>query len=106
MEISFKHTYQIPLTGPKLSQGKVNQLVEWVVPRYPGHFKLTNKYLKLSIPEDDNAFEQKLRQIGFKIYQKFFKHNLPENEIEKYIASVFTKNEPYKQFGKQPKARR
>ena len=106
MEISFKSTYQIPLTGPKLSKGKAKQLIDWVVPRYE-NVLITNNYVKLSIAEEsDNAFEQKLRQIGFKIYQKFSEHNLKKEEIEEYIASVFREGKPYKQFGKQKKARR
>ena len=106
MEVTFKSTYQIPLSGPKLSKGKAKYLIDWVVPRYK-NVLITNNYVKLSISEEsDNAFEQKLRQIGFKVYQKFFEHDIPKNEIEKCIAKVFREGKPYKQYGKQPKARR
>ena len=50
----------------------------------------------------DEKFEQKLRQLGFKIYQKFEKHNIPKTNgrIDEYIKSEL-KNNNYKQYGKQ-----
>ena len=50
----------------------------------------------------DESFEQKLRQLGFKVFQKFDKHNIPKtnNKMDDYIKEEL-KNGNYKQFGKQ-----
>ena len=57
--------------------------------------------VRISIPEEqDGKFEQKLRQIGFKVYQKFEEHNVPEERMDNYIKQAI-KYDEYKQFGKQ-----
>ena len=50
----------------------------------------------------DEGFEQKLKQIGFKVFQKFEKHNIPKTNgiMDDYIKEEL-KNGNYKQFGKQ-----
>ena len=50
----------------------------------------------------DEDFEQNLRRIGFKVYQKFERHNIPKtnNLMDDYIKEEL-KSRNYRQFGKQ-----
>ena len=45
-------------------------------------------------------FEQKLRQIGFKVFQKFDQHDVSYDKMDSYIKQALKYNE-YKQYGKQ-----
>jgi len=48
----------------------------------------------------DEGFEQKLKRIGFKVFQKFEKHNIPKSRMDNYIKEEL-KSGNYRQLGKQ-----
>lgn len=104
LQVSFTSTYRIPLVEQNVSSAKREALK-----------KMASKYQNVLYPNGnqgnvrvsirkklDADFEQKLRQIGFKVYQKFEKHNVPKtsNRMDSYIKSEL-KNDNYKQYGKQ-----
>ncbi|MBR6301962.1 hypothetical protein IKR55_04415 [bacterium] len=102
--ISFGSTYRIPLVEQGVTPAKRVALKKLVSKyqnyRYPNG---NNGCVRLSIRKRlDPGFEQKLRQLGFKVYQKFEKHNIPktDNRMDKYISTTL-KNGEYHQFGKQ-----
>lgn len=101
---SFTSTYRIPLVEQNISSAKRDALK-----------KMASKYQNVLYPNGnqgnvrvsirkrlDESFEQKLRQLGFKVFQKFDKHNIPKtnNKMDDYIKEEL-KNGNYKQFGKQ-----
>ena len=103
-QISFKSTYRIPLVEQNISAAKRDALK-----------KLASKYQNALYPSGnqgnvrvsirkrlDNGFEQKIRQIGFKVFQKFDKHNIPKTngKMDNYIKEELI-NGNFKQFGKQ-----
>ena len=101
---TFGSTYRIPLVEQHISPAKREALKKLVSTyqnyRYP---KGNNGYVRLSIRKRlDEGFEQKLRQIGFKVYQKFEKHNKPKTDgkMDAYILECLQKGE-YSQLGKQ-----
>lgn len=101
-QISFTSTYRIPLIERKVSVAK-RQALKDLASQYENHlYPNGNKgCVRISIPEEqDGKFEQKLRQIGFKVYQKFEEHNVPEERMDNYIKQAI-KYDEYKQFGKQ-----
>ena len=101
-EISFTSTYRIPLIERKVSVAK-RENVKNLATNYENHlFPNGNKgSVRVSIPESEDAkFEQKLRQLGFKVYQKFNAHNVDKTEMDSYIKESL-KNNDYRQYGKQ-----
>lgn len=103
-QISFTSTYRIPLVEQGISVAKRENLK-----------KMTSKYQNVMYPNGnqgnvrisirkrlDEKFEQKLRQLGFKVYQKFEKHNIPKTNgrMDEYIKAEL-KSGNYKQYGKQ-----
>ena len=104
--ISFGSTYRIPLVEQNITQGK-REALKKMASRYQNVLYPTGNQgsVRVSIRKRlDQGFEQKLRQIGFKVFQKFERHNVPKTagNMDKYIKeSLDSRN--YKQFGKQMK---
>lgn len=104
--ISFGSTYRIPLVEQNITQGK-REALKKMASRYQNVLYPTGNQgsVMVSIRKRlDQGFEQKLRQIGFKVFQKFERHNVPKTagNMDKYIKeSLDSRN--YKQFGKQMK---
>lgn len=101
---NFTSTYRIPLVEQHITVAKRAALKKLASKyqnyRYPNG---NNGCVRLSIRKRlDADFEQKLRQLGFKVYQKFAKHNIPktDNRMDKYISTAYA-NGDYRQFGKQ-----
>ena len=103
-DTAFCSTYRIPLVEQNISTAKREALK-----------KLASKYQNCMYPNGnqgnvrisirkrlDEGFEQKLRQIGFKVFQKFERHNIPKTngKMDNYIKEELI-NRNYKQFGKQ-----
>ena len=107
-EISFGSTYRVPLVEQNITPAK-REALKKVAKGYQNvlYPKGNNGYVRISIRKRlDNRFEQKLRQIGFKVFQKFDRHNVPKTEgkMDAYIKEELdTRN--YQQFGKQMKAK-
>lgn len=103
-EVSFQSTYRIPLVEQNISAAKRDGLK-----------KMASKYQNVLYPNGDqgfvrvsirkrldNLFEQKLKQLGFKVFQKFDRHNVPKTDgkMDAYIKESLN-NGDYRQFGKQ-----
>ena len=101
---TFGSTYRIPLVEQNVSSAKREALK-----------KMASKYQNVLYPNGnqgnvrvsirkklDEGFEQKLRQIGFKVFQRFERHNIPKtnSRMDNYIKEEL-KNGNYRQFGKQ-----
>ena len=104
--INFSSTYRIPLVELNVSSAKRDGLKKMVSGYQNFLYPKGNQgSVRLSIRKRlDDDFEQKLRQLGFKVYQKFEKHNIPKtgNRLDNYIKSELSIGN-YKQFGKQKK---
>ena len=102
--VSFGSTYRIPLVEWNVTSAKREALK-----------KMASKYQNVLYPNGnqgnvrvsirkrlDQGFEQKLRQLGFKVFQRFERHNIPKtnNRMDDYIREEL-KNGNYRQFGKQ-----
>ena len=101
---NFTSTYRIPLVEQHISPAKREALKKLASRyqnyRYPNG---NNGYVRLSIRKRlDAGFEQKLKQIGFSVYQRFERHNVPKtfDKMDAYINECL-KNGDYRQFGKQ-----
>ena len=104
--ISFGSTYRIPLVEQNITQGK-REALKKMASRYQNVLYPTGNQgsVRVSIRKRlDQGFEQKLRQIGFKVFQKFERHNVPKTagNMDKYIKESLD-SRSYKQFGKQMK---
>ena len=109
-QVSFQSTYRIPLVEQNITPAK-RQALKKMSSKYQNVLfpKGENGYVRVSIRKRlDENFEQKLKQIGFKVFQKFEHHNVPKSQFENsgvskldlYIKDELVKRN-YKQFGKQ-----
>ncbi len=103
-DISFKSTYRIPLVEQNVTRAK-RQALKKMASKYQNvvYPKGEQGSVRVSIRKRlDEGFEQKLRQIGFKVFQKFEKHNIPKTEdrMDNYIKKELKRGN-YQQFGKQ-----
>ena len=103
--INFTSTYQVKLTQPGVNTAKREKFVNYLVDNYQNRkiSKTNTGTVKVSMPEkQDDIFERDMKQIGFKIFQKFPAHNVKENNLEHTIAE-FIRNNDFVQKGKQKK---
>ncbi len=100
-EISFKSTFRIPISQPGVNAAKKARLRE-LIQSYPngliGKGKLGNARVSVADSEDAN-FIQKLKNIGYKIYQKFEGENIPAENLDAYIKTRL-EGRDYSQKGK------
>lgn len=101
---TFASTYRIPLVERNITAAK-REILKKFVSKYQNYLYPNGNqgYVRVSIRKRlDEGFEQKLRQIGFKVFQKFERHNVPKTNIrmDNYIKEEL-KNGNYRQFGKQ-----
>ena len=100
---TFGSTYRIPLVEQNISSAK-REALKTMASRYQNVLYPNGNQgnVRLSIRKRlDEGFEQKLRQLGFKVFQRFEKHNVPKtnNRMDNYIKEEL-KNGNYRQFGK------
>lgn len=103
-DISFTSTYRIPLVEQNISRAK-RQALKNMASKYQNVLYPSGEQgnVRVSIRKRlDEGFEQKLRQLGFKVFQKFERHNVPKTDgrMDYYILEEASKGN-YKQFGKQ-----
>lgn len=103
-DVSFTSTYRIPLVAQNVSPAKRDAL-KAMASKYQNVLYPNGNQgnVRVSIRKRlDEGFEQKLRQIGFKVFQKFEKHNVPKTQgkMDNYIKDALKNNE-YRQYGKQ-----
>ena len=99
---SFTSTYRIPLVEQNISTAKRKALKEMASQYQNVLFPGGNQgNVRVSIRKRlDEGFEQKLRRFGFKVFQKFEKHNIPKSRIDNYVKEEL-KSGNFRQFGKQ-----
>ncbi len=102
--ISFSSTYRIPLVEQHVTQSK-REALKTMASKYQNVMYPNGNqgYVRVSIRKRlDDGFEKKLKQLGFKIYQKFDRHNIPKTDgkMDEYIKEAL-KTGDYRQFGKQ-----
>ena len=92
-QTTFSSTYRIPLVEQNISAAKREALK-----------KLASKYQNNMYPNGNqgNVRLSIRKRLGFKVFQKFEKHNVPKTNgiMDDYIKKEL-KNGNYKQFGKQ-----
>lgn len=103
-EVSFQSTYRIPLVEQNITVSK-REALKKMASKYQNVLYPTGNqgYVRVSIRKRlDNLFEQKLKQIGFKVFQKFDRHNVPktDGQMDTYIKDSLIMRD-YRQFGKQ-----
>ena len=99
--ISFGSTYRIPLSERNVTPRQKDKVKNFS-DNYEHHLHRNCRlgWVRISVPEElDEQIEKGLRDMGFKIYQKFDAHDLPNNKIDNYIKTHLPIGE-YKQFGK------
>lgn len=102
--ISFGSTYRIPLSEHNVTPRQKDKVKNFS-DNYEHHLHRNCRlgWVRISVPEElDEQIEKGLRDMGFRIYQKFDAHNLPNNKIDKYIKTHLPIGE-YEQFGKNKK---
>lgn len=107
-EISFKSTYRIPLVEQNISSAK-REALKKVANQYQNVLYPTGNcgFVRVSIRKRlDNRFESELKQLGFKVFQKFDRHNVPktDGQMDCYIKECLDSRN-YQQVGKQMRAK-
>lgn len=102
--VSFKSTYRIPLVEQNISRAK-RQALKDMASKYQNVLYPSGEQgnVRVSIRKRlDEGFERKLRQIGFRVFQKFERHNVPktDGQMDEYIKEE-AKLGNYRQYGKQ-----
>ena len=103
-EINFTSTYRIPISQPGINAAKKARLKE-LIQSYPngmiGNSKVGNARVSMADSEDAK-FIQKLKTIGYKVFQKFEGENVPKENLDVYIKERLD-NRDYNQLGKKMK---
>lgn len=103
-DINFTSTYRIPITQAGINSAKKAKLKDLVL-SYPnglcGNSKVGNA--RVSIPDSEDAnFVQKLKRIGYKVFQKFEGENIDKEELDVFIKEKLDTRD-YNQKGKKMK---
>lgn len=102
-DINFTSTYRIPISQAGINSAKKAKLKE-LIESYPngliGKSKVGNA--RISIPNSQDAsFIGKLKQIGYKVYQKFDGENIPKENLDVFIKENLDAR-TFNQKGKNP----
>ena len=103
--ISFGSTFRIPVSQPGINAAKKAKL-RTLIESYPNGLIGKNKTgnARVSMPNSEDAtFIQKLKTIGYKVFQKFEAEDVPKRDIDKYIKRALD-NRDYHQLGKNRKS--
>lgn len=101
MEINFGSTYRIPITHPGINKAKKIRLREFITSERGLAPSSSGGYCRISMPQEkDASFEQQLRQLGYRAWQKFDAHSVPnqavgknDNTMDIYIREALAKGE-------------
>ncbi len=107
MNINFTSTYRIPITQAGKNNAKKERL-KTLVSSYPNSIVSNRKtgFARLSIPNSEDAkFESKLKQLGYRVFQKFDKENVKTDFLDNYIKEA-NKYGEFQQKGKQKATKR
>ena len=100
-QINFTSTYRIPITQTGVTKGRKTKLRE-IIGEYPNALITNNNSgnVRISLFNfQDAKFEQQLKSIGYRTYQKFDGENIPKEEVDSYIKEKLA-NRDYVQTGK------
>ncbi len=100
--ISFTSTYRIPLSEQGITPHKKEMLKEFA-DNYPNHLYRNNRlgHVRISVPQAlDKEVEAGLKELGFKVYQKFDIHDVSKKDMDQFIKQALYDRD-YSQFGKQ-----
>lgn len=100
-KINFGSTYQIPLTERGINPAKKERIKDYAETFENKRISNSNSgSVKVSIPlELDKKFEETIKRMGFSVFKKIDKHNVPSEKIESVIAEA-VRNNDFQQFGK------
>ncbi len=113
MEINFGSTYRIPITERGISKSQKFRLRGFIINEGGLAPASSMGACRISVPaEKDASIEQGLRQIGYRIWQKFSAHNLSTTPVGKdttvldiYIKNALAKDEYQIVGANKPKKR-
>lgn len=94
-KISFGSTFRFPITQAGINPAKKEKLRTFVL-QYPNHLISSSNTgsCRISVPEaDDDKLVSGLKQLGYKIYQKFNAHNVDKSEIDEFIKASMNEGE-------------
>lgn len=98
MEVNFGSTYRIPITERGIGKAQKNRLRGFIISQGGLAPASSGGACRISVPlEKDASIEQGLRQIGYRIWQKFEAHSIPNrqvgdtNEIDIYIKDALAR---------------
>ena len=100
-QINFTSTYRIPITQAGVNTAKKNALRDFAS-QYPNSIvpKGNDGSVRVSVDaSEDENFVQGLKLIGYKIYQIFDAHNVPQNKLDAYVKRNLAERN-YQQVGK------
>jgi hypothetical protein len=103
-EINFTSTYRIPISQAGINPVKKTKLKE-LIETYPNGLVGNSKkgHARVSIPDsEDGNFIDKLKKLGYSVYQKFEGENIPKEDLDVFIKEKLD-NREFKQKGKSPK---
>jgi len=86
---NFKSTYRIPLTQAGVNPAKKEALRDFLEKEWPTHSFVPSSnggYARISVrSKADPTIIEKLKQLNFRDYQIFEKHNVPKEKMDEYI---------------------
>lgn len=102
--INFGSTFRIPVSQPGINSAKKERLKQFISSYENGLIGSSKTgYARVSIPNsEDENFVRRLRQLGYKIFQKFDGENIPKNQVDRFIKEKLDTRE-YSQLGKNKK---
>ncbi len=102
--ISFGSTFRIPISQPGVNSAKKERLKQFIASYENGLIGNSKTgYARVSILDSEDAeFVRRLKQVGYKIFQKFDGENIPKNEIDSFIKTRLNAGD-FSQTGKNKK---
>lgn len=102
--INFGSTFRIPVSQPGVNSAKKERLKQFIASYENGLIGSSKTgYARVSISDSEDAdFVRRLKQVGYKIFQKFDGENIPKNEIDSFIKTKLNAGD-FSQSGKNKK---
>lgn len=102
MNVSFGSTYSIPISAEGINRAKKEKLRKFISTFENGLApSASSGNCRVSIAKsEDTRFEQQLKQLGYKIWNKFDFHSLNKNEIDECIKKAKA-GDNYQSVGRQ-----
>ena len=104
-EVNFKSTFRIPITQPGVNKAKKKELKS-LIEGYQNHLLPSGRqgFARVSmLNSEDASFIQKIKTIGYKIFQVFDGENVSKESLDDFIKERLDIRE-FSQLGKNKKA--